>query len=234
MNIWIIGASSGIGAALHEQLLQAGHQVYTASRRPALLQSAGHLRWDAASGQTPDTSFLPAVLHGLVYCPGSINLKPFIRLSAEDFLKDYRVNVLGAVASLQAAHRHLKAAQSEGGASVVLYSTVAVGMGMSAHASVAAAKGGVEGLCRSVAAEWASSNIRVNAIAPSLTDTPLAGNLLATPEKREASSKRHPLGRVGTAQELASITKFLLSPEASWMSGQILHADGGMSSLKML
>ncbi len=233
MNIWIIGATSGVGSALHQLLLDNGHQVFTACRRTPLLPTAGHLSWDATT-DIPSSEFLPNELNGVVYCPGSITLKPFIRLSADDFLKDYQLNVIGAVRSLQAAHKHLKGAQNKGGASVVLFSTIAVSMGMNAHASIAAAKGGVEGLCRSLAAEWATMNVRVNAIAPSLTDTPLANNLLSTPEKREASAKRHPLGRVGSAEELAALANFLLSSDASWISGQIIRADGGMSSIKML
>mgnify|MGYP000155808720 CR=1 FL=1 len=117
-------------------------------------------------------------------------------------------------------------------ASVVLFSTVAVQQGMPFHASVAAAKGAVEGLTRSLAAEWAPK-IRVNCIAPSLTDTPLAGRLLATPEKKEAAGNRHPLKRVGTAEELGNIATFLLSENSSWITGQVIGVDGGLSALKV-
>jgi 3-oxoacyl-[acyl-carrier protein] reductase len=173
--------------------------------------------------------FLPEVLNGLVYAPGSINLKPFNRLSQEDFLNDWQVNVMGAITSLQTALPMLKKSDS---ASVVLYSTVAVSLGMPFHASIAAAKGAIEGLTKSLAAEL-SPKIRVNCIAPSLTNTSLAEKLLNTPEKMEASGKRHPLQRVGNANEMAEMTCFLLSSTASWMTGQILHLDGGMSSIKM-
>ena len=171
---------------------------------------------------------LPEQLHGLAYCPGSINLKPFRSLKPAAFQADFDVNVLGAVKVLQAAHQVLK----KGGGSVVLFSTVAVGQGMPFHASVAAAKGAVEGLTKSLAAEWAPA-IRVNCIAPSLTDTPLAGRLLSTPEKKEASGQRHPLKRVGEPEEIAALAHFLLSDEGSWMSGQVIGMDGGMSTLRV-
>ena len=139
------------------------------------------------------------------------------------------MNFFGAVRVLQACLKGLKKSQSP---SVVLFSTVAVKMGMGSHASISAAKGAIEGLTRSLAAEWAPAKIRVNAIAPSLTDTPLAASLLATPERKEASDKRHPLGRVGTAQDISNAAAYLLAEDSSWMTGQILHLDGGMSSLK--
>lgn len=139
------------------------------------------------------------------------------------------VNFFGAVRVLQACLKGLKKSTS---ASVVLYSTVAVQTGMGFHVGIASAKGAIEGLTRSLAAEWAPSKIRVNAIAPSLTETRLASALLSSPEKKEASDKRHPLGRIGTSEDIAEATVFLLSPKSSWMTGQILHLDGGMSNLK--
>jgi NAD(P)-dependent dehydrogenase (short-subunit alcohol dehydrogenase family) len=163
-----------------------------------------------------------------VYCPGTINLKPFNRLTISDFQKDFQVNVLGAVQVLQTILPQLK----KEGASVVLFSTVAATLGMGFHASVAVSKAGVEGLTKSLAAEFATAKIRFNCIAPSLTDTPLAGNLLSTPEKREAADKRHPLGRIGTPEELAQAAIFLLSPQSSWITGQVWNIDGGMSAIK--
>jgi NAD(P)-dependent dehydrogenase (short-subunit alcohol dehydrogenase family) len=164
-----------------------------------------------------------------VYCPGTINLKPFHRISIADFKQEMEVNFYGAIRLLQACLKGLKKSSSP---SVVLYSTVAVQTGMGFHAGIASAKGAVEGLTRSLAAEWAPNKIRVNAIAPSLTETPLALALLSTPEKKEASDKRHPLGRVGRPEDIAEATVFLLSEKSSWMTGQILHLDGGMSHLK--
>jgi NAD(P)-dependent dehydrogenase (short-subunit alcohol dehydrogenase family) len=168
-------------------------------------------------------------LDGLVYFPGTIQLKPFHRLTADDFLNDLRVNCLGAVAAIQVA---LPALKKSGSASIVLFSTVAVAQGMPFHASIAAAKGAVEGLAKSLAAEFAPG-IRVNVIAPSLTDTPLAAPLLNSEAKREAAAKRHPLQRVGSAEEVAELVSFLLSDASKSMSGQILRPDGGLSSLRL-
>jgi NAD(P)-dependent dehydrogenase (short-subunit alcohol dehydrogenase family) len=229
-NILVVGASSGIGAALAQQLLASGASVYSASRTaPSLPGISAHFPLDASQFQPEALQGLPDVLHGVAYCPGTIVLKPFHRLSEAELLHDFRVNALGAAQVLQACLPRLKKAQ---GAGVVLFSTVAVQVGMGFHASVAMAKGAVEGLGKSLAAELAPSRIRVNVVAPSLTDTPLAGNLLATDEKREASAKRHPLGRIGTADELAGLAAFLLSDAAGWITGQVIGADGGMAGTR--
>jgi NAD(P)-dependent dehydrogenase (short-subunit alcohol dehydrogenase family) len=172
---------------------------------------------------------LPEVIDGVVYCPGTINLKPFHRITITEFKQEMDVNFFGAVRLLQACLKGLKKSANP---AVVLYSTVAVQTGMGFHAGIASAKGAIEGLTRSLAAEWAPSKIRVNAIAPSLTETPLAAALLSSPERKEASDKRHPLGRVGTPEDIAEATSFLLSPKSSWMTGQIIHVDGGMAHLK--
>jgi 3-oxoacyl-[acyl-carrier protein] reductase len=229
-NILVVGASSGIGYQVATQLLTLGATVYSLSRNTPNLSGVQHITADVTTLQG-DIAGLPDVLHGVVYCVGSINLKPFARLTKEDFLKDYELNVLGAVNVLQGSLKALK--KSTEGASVVLFSTVAVGMGMGFHASIAAAKGAVEGLVRSLAAEFAP-HIRVNAIAPSLTNTPLAKNLLSTPEKIEAAAKRHPLNKIGTPEELAANAVFLLSDATKWITGQILHIDGGMSAVKTM
>jgi NAD(P)-dependent dehydrogenase (short-subunit alcohol dehydrogenase family) len=170
-----------------------------------------------------------ATIDGLVYAPGTINLKPFRSLKKPQFQADLEVNLLGAIDLIQWA---LKGLQSATHPAVLFFSTVAVQQGMPFHASIAAAKGAVEGLTRSLAAEWAPK-IRVNAIAPSLTDTPLADRLLNSDAKREAAAKRHPLQRVGTPQDLATAALYLLSEDASWITGQIIPVDGGMSSLKI-
>jgi NAD(P)-dependent dehydrogenase (short-subunit alcohol dehydrogenase family) len=185
-----------------------------------------HLPFDAAT-DTLDASVLPE-LHGFVYCPGSINLRPFKGLKPETFQADFDLNVLGAVKALQAVGKNLGA---NGQASVVFYSTVAVQTGMPFHASVAAAKGALEGLTRSLAAEWAPK-IRVNCIAPSLVNTPLADKFLNNEAKMEKASERHPMQRVGTPQEIAEATAFLLSDKSGWMTGQILTIDGGIGTLK--
>ena len=154
---------------------------------------------------------------------------PFQRLRIEDFLEDLQINFLGAVKTIQACLTRLK--KSKTGASVVLFSTVAVNTGMPFHASVAGAKAAVEGLTRSLAAEFAP-RIRFNAIAPSLTDTPLAQNLLSSEEKRQASADLHPLKRIGIPREIADLAVHLMSDASAWLTGQIIHADGGMSSLR--
>ena len=230
-NYLIVGASSGIGQALAELLIAQGAHVYTASRNIGTVASAAHIPFDAQNPDYQGFNNLPEQIDGFVYCPGTINLKPFNRLTAADFQKDFQINVLGAVGVLQAILPRLKRAE---GASVVLFSTVAASTGMGFHASIAAAKGAVEGLTRSLAAEFASQKIRVNAIAPSLTDTPLAKQLLATDDKKEASNRRHPIGRYGTANDVAQAAAFLLSPNSSWMTGQIMGVDGGMGSIRMV
>jgi 3-oxoacyl-[acyl-carrier protein] reductase len=230
-NILVVGASSGIGYEVAAQLLAQGATVYSLSRRPPHNLAVHHLTADITQ-LTGDVAGLPDELHGLVYCPGSITLKPFARLTKEDFLKDYEINVIGAVHTIQACLKQLK--QPREGAAIVLFSTVAVRIGMGFHASIAAAKGAVEGLVKSLAAELAPNKIKVNAIAPSLTQTPLAQQLLSTPEKQEMAAKRHPLNRVGTSAEVAATAVFLLSDSATWLTGQILAVDGGMSSVKPL
>jgi len=230
-NFLIVGGSYGIGEATVRNLAKQGHQVYVIARTKGELPNLSnitHIKNDAMS-ENLDLSVLPEVVDGFAYLIGSINLKPFRSLKVKDFLDDFNVNVLGAIKILKLIQKQLKKSDQ---ASVVLFSTVAVQQGMPFHSSVAAAKGAVEGLTRSLAAEWAPK-IRVNCIAPSLTDTPLAGRLLATPEKKEAAGNRHPLKRVGTAEELGEIATFLLSEKSSWITGQVIGVDGGLSALKV-
>ncbi|WP_276496194.1 SDR family NAD(P)-dependent oxidoreductase [Pontibacter litorisediminis] len=233
-NILVVGGTSGIGLQTAKLLQEKGANVVTASRKQSEEAEAlnlQHLPLDVLQFNDEFLKELPNVLHGLVYCPGSIKLKPFERLQVEDFRNDLELNVLGAVQVLKAVVPLLKKAD---GASVVLFSTVAAQLGMPFHTSIATAKAAVQGLTVALAAEYATTHIRFNAVAPSLTDTPLAQSLLSTPEKVEASAKRHPLGRVGQPQDMANAALFLLSDDAAWMTGQTLHVDGGMSTVKLL
>jgi 3-oxoacyl-[acyl-carrier protein] reductase len=228
-NILIVGASSGIGHALAQTLQAEGANLFLASRRQPADVAGTYFQWDVTQPVGTLFDALPDTLHGLVYAPGTINLKPFQRLTTSDFQNDFQVNVLGAVSAIQSCLTRLRKAE---GASIVLFSTVAVQTGMGFHATVATSKGAIEGLARSLAAELAPNHVRCNAIAPSLTDTPLATALLSTDEKREASNKRHPLGRFGTAADIANVAKLLLSDEGSWITGQVIGVDGGMGKLK--
>lgn len=230
-NYLIAGGSSGIGLEVVKLLDERQKTVYIGSRSVPDLSpftNVHHLSYDASTDQS-ELVGLPDVLDGLVYCPGSINLKPLQRLSTDDFLADFNLNLLGAVRTIKATLKHLR--KSDLGASIILFSTVAVQTGMAFHSSVASAKGAVEGLTRSLAAEFAP-RIRVNAIAPSLTDTPLGKDLLSNDAKRDAAAERHPLKRVGTTRDIASMCVHLLLMDGAWITGQIIHVDGGMSSLR--
>lgn len=230
-NILIIGGSSGIGLELVSTLQQQGAKIYTASRNRASAwpTALNYLQMDVTENVDELAGFLPAQLHGLVYSVGSINLKPFSRVTEKDLIKDFQLNVVGAAMVIQQALPSLKAAET---ASIVLISSVAAKTGMGFHTSIAAAKAGLEGFAVALAAELATQQIRVNVVAPSLTDTPLSANLLSSDEKRQTSAKRHPIGRFGTAGDISSAITFLLGEESSWITGQVIAVDGGISSLR--
>ena len=226
-NILLIGGSYGIGLELAEQL-QNENNIFVASRTNENLSNLNvtHIPFDATS-DVLDTTILPTVIDGLIYCPGSINLRPFRGLKLETFESDMHLNFFSMVKVIQSVLPQLTASEQS---SIVLFSTVAVKMGMPFHTSVAASKGAIEGFAKALAAEYAPK-IRVNVIAPSLTDTPLADKFLSNEEKREKSAQRHPLKRFGTTKDIAQMANFLLGEKSSWISGQIFHVDGGMSSL---
>ena len=229
----IAGGSGGIGLEIVRLLMPTAARIDVWSRERRDLEIGGVVRHEICDFSKPDEPLpdLPDEIQGAVYCPGTITLRSFRSLEPGTFRQDLEVNLLGAVRFLQACQSRLKGLDG-GTASVVLFSTVAVGQGMPMHASVAAAKGAVEGLARSLAAEWAPK-VRVNAIAPALTDTPLASRLLSSPEKREAMAARYPLKRIGLAADAAAMARFLLSPESGWMTGQVLAVDGGLSTVRV-
>ena len=222
MRYLIVGGDSAIGQAVGAQLKAEGHQVLFTTRREPGVDT---VFFDALSSDPIALEEIP--LDGLVYTPGTINLKPFARLSIDDFLHDFQINLLGAVKVIQQLLPTLKKQQN---ASIVLFSTVAVSKGLPYHTSIAAAKGALEGFARSLAAELAPK-IRVNAVAPSLTDTPLAAKLLSNDQRRTTAAERHPLKRIGKPQDIAALTSFLLTEKSDWITGQVFAVDGGMSNI---
>ena len=226
----IIGASSGIGKATSELLIAQGNTVigtYT-TQKPEATQGITYHQLNVLDPKL-DLSFLPETLDGIIYCPGSINLLPFARIKPQDFLEDYKLQVVGAITIIQGA---LKALKKGTYPAIVLFSTVAVQQGFNFHSQVAASKGAIEGLTKSLAAEL-SPTIRVNCIAPSITNTPLASKLLGSDAKKEANANRHPLKTIGEPEYIAQTAAFLISDKARWITGQIIGVDGGMSTLKV-
>ncbi|RDK87230.1 SDR family NAD(P)-dependent oxidoreductase [Marinirhabdus gelatinilytica] len=227
-NILLIGGSYGIGLEIAKKMSK-NHNVTIASRtNKDIPEGIEHISFDVSS-DTLSEKELPESIDGLVYCPGSINLKPFKMLSPEAFQKDLDINFISMIKTVHGLLPQLKKSDQ---ASLVFFSTVAVKVGMPFHTSVAAAKGAIEGFAKALAAEYAP-NFRVNVIAPSLTDTPLAGTLLSSEEKKEKMGERHPLKRVGDTKDIANLATFLLSEDSSWMTGQVLGVDGGMSTLNI-
>ncbi|MEL7268762.1 MAG: SDR family oxidoreductase [Bacteroidota bacterium] len=226
-NIVLIGGSYGIGNEI-AKTMSAENSVFVASRTSEGLSGMNiqHFPFDAEQDDLSSLA-LPEEIHGFVFCPGSINLKPIKMLGLEAFEKDMQVNFFNMVKAVKSVLPKMAE-----GSSMVFFSTVAVGTGMPFHTSVAAAKGAIEGFAKSLAAEYAPK-IRVNVIAPSLVDTPLAGRLLSNDKKKEMMSQRHPLKRVGTETDIANMATFLLDTNNSWITGQIIGIDGGMSTLNV-
>lgn len=224
-NHLIIGASSGIGKSLAEKLSAQQHTVFGTFNETSL-QTVNAQRFNVLTDD-PSTLQIPDVLDGLVYCPGNISLKPFGRFSDDDFLQDYQLQVLGAVKVLRQVMPALRKSEN---ASVIFFSSVAAQKGYPFHALISTHKAALEGLTKALAAELAPK-IRVNCIAPSLTQTPLAGTMLDSPEKVEKMGAMNPMKRVGQPEDLASFAAYLLTPEAGWITGQVFHVDGGASAM---
>lgn len=222
----VIGGSKGIGKEIVHNLLPE-NKVISISREASDFDDPNltQIESDAIKGELPEIE----AIDGLVYCPGTINLKPFSRLSEEDFLTDFEINVLGAVRVLKNYEKVLKKSVHP---SVVLFSTVASDMGMTFHSSVAVSKSGVEGLAKSLAAEWAPK-IRVNAIAPTITDTSLAAKILRNDSIREKMKERHPLKKILDPKEVAELAVYLLSESSASFTGQVLKMDAGILSIKV-
>ena len=223
----IVGASSGIGFELAKKL-SISSNVTALSRSEKELNTLSNTTYYSLdiSEENPNFPVLDKPIDGLIYCPGTINLKPFRSLRAEDYLNEWNINFLGAVKTIKHFLPQLQQAENS---SIVLFSTVAVQNGMAFHASIAAAKGAVEGLTRSLAAEFAPK-VRVNAVAPSLTNTPLADKLINAEAKLKSAEDRHPLKKIGQPNDIANAVLYLL--DANWVTGQIISIDGGMSALR--
>lgn len=228
-NILFIGGSYGIGLAA-AKLISKDHNLFIASRTSEKLNELDvkHFSFDASKGDITQLD-LPETIDGLVYFPGSINLKPFKMLSVESFQEEMNLNFFSLVKVVQGLLPKLKNSEQ---ASLIFFSTVAVKVGMPFHTSIAAAKGAIEGFAKSLAAEYAPS-FRVNVISPSLTDTKLSEKLLSNDVKREKMGERHPLKRVGNPEDIANAVDFLISEKSSWMTGQIVGVDGGLSTLNV-
>ena len=225
-NILLIGGSSGIGLSLINQISQ-DHNVYVACRsNNSLPENVNYINYDVLNDEL-DSSLFPETIDSFIYLPGSINLRPFKSLSIESFKEDLEINFIGLIKSLKSVLKNLTASIS---ASIVLFSTVAVQRGMPFHSSVSSSKGAIEGLAKSLAAEL-SPKIRVNVIAPSLVNTPLANRFLNNDIKIEKSANRHPLKRIGSASDIANLIDYLISDKSSWITGQIIAVDGGLSTI---
>jgi len=224
----IVGASSGIGLQLAKNLIETGNKVIALSRSENELNTLSNVTYYQVdiSEETPNFPIIEGNINGLIYCPGTINLKPFRALKSEDYLNEFNINALGAAKTIKQYLPNLTAA---GNGNIVLFSTVAMQTGMAFHASIAMAKGAVEGLTRSLAAEFAPK-VRVNAVAPSLTSTPLSDKLINAEAKLKGAEERHPLKKIGSVNDICQAVEYLLN--ATWVTGQIIQVDGGMSAIR--
>ena len=235
-RVVIYGAYGAIGSAVARLVHARGGRLHLVGRDERRLSAlATELEARYTIGDVLDEELSARVLHdvgdpvtGLVYAVGTINLKGVSQLSTEDYLHDYRVNAVGAAHAVKAVLGPLKAG---GRGAVVLFSSVAARQGFAMHASIGMAKGAVSALTLSLAAELAP-RVRVNAVAPSLTETPLAAGLLRNERVRDSLAAFHPIPRLGSAEDSAYLAAFLLSAHASWITGQIIGVDGGRATLR--
>ena len=227
-NILIIGGSSEIGKEIANSLDDC--KVYIASRTDSSNeeQNQTYFKYDPVKDEL-DRDLIPESLDGFVYCPGTVNLRPFNGTKVETFIEDFEINVLGAIRTIKFVLQNLKNSPS---ASIVFFSSVVIKTGMPFHSSIGVSKGAIEGLSKNLAAELAPS-IRVNTIAPSIIKTKLTEKFLNTDVKIENSKLRHPLKQIGYPKDIASVAKFLLSDESKWITGQVINVDGGIGSLKI-
>ena len=226
-NILIIGGSRGIGNSILKHQLNLGNYCNNISRSSLEINNENYKEYqvDILKDELPEIDSIDS----LVYCPGSITLKPFLQLKEEDFKNDFEINVLGAVKSIQ---KYLNTLKKGSNPSIVLFSTVAVAKGMAFHSSISSAKAAIEGITKSLAAEFAPT-IRVNCIAPTITKTDLAKNILRNEKIEENISNNHPLKKICEPDDIAATANFLISKESNKITGQILRVDSGMSTLKI-
>ena len=227
-NILIIGGNSDIGLEINNLAKAEGHSVYGTSRDEAISSNYDNFIHLDPNQNLDALDNIPEDIHGLVYCPGTINLKSLQRLTLEDVKAEMEVNFYGAFNVIKKVLPNLK---KNDGASVVLFSTVAANTGMPMHSSIAASKSALEGFAISLAAELAP-RVAINCVAPSIVDTKLASHILSTDERKEASAQRHPLKSIGTSKSIAALAYFLLGAKENWITGQVISADGGLSTLK--
>ena len=226
-NILLIGGSTGIGYEL-SQKLKEDNNIFISTRNQDKFNHPNIKTNELDLDKEFETDWLPEHLDGFIYLPGTINLRPFKGLKPSVFIEDFNINVMGCIKILQKVLPKIQAAENP---SIVMFSTVAVKIGMPFHSSVSSSKGAIEGLTRSLAAEFAPK-IRVNAIAPSILDTPLAEKFLNSETKLENLRNRHPMKEIGSPKDISEVVKFLLEDNSKWMTGQIIPFDGGMSSVK--